>query len=83
MANQKQRIILDVDASHPAAGVKSRDIQIFLRFYAASLVRLNAQNHQPIFLRTLRSTTVSTFAKADRGAAGGIAAFRPVSNGFL
>jgi len=49
MANQKQRIILDVDASHPAAGVKSRDIQIFLRFYAASLVRLNAHNHQNIF----------------------------------
>ncbi len=34
--------------------VKSRDIQIFLRFYAASLVRLNAQNHHPIFFANLK-----------------------------
>jgi len=37
---------------------KSRNIQIFLRFYALPAGRLNAQNNQLIFSRTLRLTSI-------------------------
>jgi hypothetical protein len=37
---------------------KSRNIQIFLRFCALPAGRLNAQNHQLIFSRTLRSVSI-------------------------
>jgi len=51
---QKQLTILDANASRPAAGVKSRNIHIFLRFYALPAGRLNDQNHQLIFSQALR-----------------------------
>jgi len=44
---------LDADASRPAAGAKSRNIQIFLRFYALPAGRFNDQNHQLIFSQAL------------------------------
>jgi len=71
------------DASRPAAGAKTRDGRISLRFVALSARLLNAQNHQFVFSRTSRSTTVAIMAKADRGAAGGTAACRPVANSLF
>ena len=45
---------------------KSRNIQIFLRFYALSAGRLNAQNHQLIFSRALSPAELVLFASMRR-----------------
>ena len=71
------------DASRPAAGSKSRNIQIFLRFYALPAGGRNTQNHQFIISRALRSRTTGSLVGVQPDAAAKTVACRPAPNGLI